>query len=64
MNNIHEEFEEWFTNKYPRYTGAVWKPILNRYTVMSEKQMCWETWNAAKGIPYKYIHGEGYDNNN
>lgn len=55
LNN--KEFEYWFTTKYPKYIGAVWKPELNRYTVMSEKQQCWEVWNAARGIPYEFKHG-------
>ncbi len=53
---LHKEFEEWYSKtKYDK--NAVWKPELNRYTVMSTKQFAWEIWNAAKGVPYVYNHG-------
>lgn len=53
----HEEFEAWFSDKYPKCIGAIWKPELNRYTTLTEKQNMWETWNAARGITYVFNHG-------
>jgi hypothetical protein len=53
---MHEEFEKWYATTKNDKT-AVWKPELNRYTVMSTKQFAWEIWNAARGIDYKYNHG-------
>lgn len=52
----HEEFEAFYATK--RWDPhSVWKPDLNRYTCLSFKQYAWEIWNAARGIPYEYIHG-------
>lgn len=56
MDSDHAGFEE-FCKKINLGTNSVWKSELNRYTLLSIKQLLWETWNAAKGIDYVYKSG-------
>ena len=57
LNKEHIEFEEWIsTTKYKKMDG-LWNPNLFRYTVMTIKQMLWETWLASRKIPYKFLTG-------
>jgi hypothetical protein len=52
----NEEFEAYYAStRFDKH--SVWKPELNRYTVLSFKQYAWEIWNAARDIPYKFKTG-------
>ncbi len=56
LNKEHIEFEE-YLNATKHREMCAWHPTLFRYTRLSTKQLLWETWLAARGVPYKWIAG-------
>lgn len=46
---MREEFEKWYKSAgLDAY--ASWHDKEQRYTLFSTKQLCWEVWQAARGI--------------
>ncbi len=56
LSKEHLEFEI-FCKATNYKESCTWHDELDRYTVMSVKQKLWETWLAARGIPYTYKTG-------